>query len=91
MDYVKDNNFGYSIKVGKTCTWQCTYRSKNRPIPSSEYAPYLSHDMFGINLTHSLNTVAFITTVSRVLVLAQGVSQMVPNYLFNTRHFFTYM
>ena len=35
--------------MGQTCTGQCTVRSKNRPIPSSEYAPYLSHDMFGIN------------------------------------------
>ena len=36
--------------MGETFTGQRTYRSKNRSIPSSEYAPYLSRDMFVINL-----------------------------------------
>ena len=52
MDYVKDNIFGYILiqyKSWENVYWAMYYRSKNRPIPSSEYAPYLSHDMFGIN------------------------------------------
>ena len=60
--------------MGQTCTGQCTVRSKNRPIPSSEYAPYLSHDMFGINFD-SKSDVA--TTPSRFVRGCGGYVRLV--------------
>ena len=39
-----------STQVGRSCTGQRTYCSKNGPIPSNEYAPYSSNDAFGIHL-----------------------------------------
>ena len=51
-DYVKANTFGYILiqyKSGGNVYRAMYVPLKNRPIPSSEYAPYLSHDMFGIN------------------------------------------
>ena len=94
MDYVKANTFGYILIQYKS--EENVYRAMYVPLKKS------TNSMIRVNthlicqmtclvstLTHSLNTVPFITRVSRVLVLAQGVSQMAPNCLFNSRHFCT--
>ena len=77
--------------MGETCTGQCTYRSKIDQFHRVNTHLICHMTCLVSTLTHSLNTVPFITRVSRVLVLAQGVSQIAPNCLFNSRHFCTYI
>ena len=90
MDYVKVTTFGYILIQYKSAWGKRVPGNVRTAQKIDQFHRVNTHLICHMTclvstLTHSLNTVPFITRVSRVLVLAQGVSQMAPNYLFNNR------